>query len=107
MIPYVVWFAYHIYAVWSPHFRSRTLPLSAVWSVPLSFCGGAVLLYGEWYAVFFLVNALLAALQLMAAAAVFAAPPGPADTERAVESGAASVLRVVMTVVTLISTLFL
>lgn len=107
MIHYVIWFAYHVYSVWSPHFRGRTLPVSAVWFIPFSFCSGALLLYGEWYAVFFLLNSVLSAIQLLTAAATFAAPPGPADTERALDGAAASLLRVVMTVFVLISTLFL
>jgi hypothetical protein len=65
------------------------------------------MLHGEWYATFFLVNSLVAALQFLSAAATFAAPPGPADTEIAVDSGVRSLLRIVMTIVTLISTLFL
>lgn len=106
MVPFVIWFAFHIYLVWSPLFRGLSLPRSFVWSIPLSFCSGAWLLYGEWHAVFFLLNSIFSAIQLLVSASLFVAPPGPADTEQAIAGGSRALLRILMTVITLVSTLF-
>lgn len=106
MVPFVIWFVFHVYLIWSPLFRGYSLPASSVWTIPLSFCSGAGLLYGEWYATFFLSNSVFSAIQLLASLALFAAPPEPSDTERAIAGGSRALLRILMSVVTLASTLF-
>jgi hypothetical protein len=106
MVPFVVWFVFHIYLIWSPHLQRRTLQSSAVWMLPFSFFFGAWLLEGEWYAAFFLSNSVFAAIQLLAAASLYSTPLRPVDAELAIASGSQSLLRVLMTIVTLASTIF-